>query len=65
MKTMRMEMHCTILHRHTAKNEDMENAKIYYQKVVELYKYRDAAANSQNYLDQYETDTRPLIKKTN
>ena len=39
------------------KNEDMENAKIYYQKVVELYPNTERAANSQNYLDQSETDT--------
>ena len=30
------------------KNEDMENAKIYYQKVVELYPNTERAANSQN-----------------
>ena len=39
------------------KNEDMENAKIYYQKVVELYPNTERAANAQNYLDQSETDT--------
>ena len=39
------------------KNEDMENAKIYYQKVVELYPNTERAANSHNYLDQSETDT--------
>ena len=36
------------------KNEDMENARIYYQKMVDLYPNTERAANSQNYLDQSE-----------
>lgn len=33
------------------KNDDLENAKIYYQKVVDLYPGTERAATSQNYLD--------------
>lgn len=36
------------------KNEDMDNARIYYQKMVDLYPNTERAANSQNYLDQSE-----------
>lgn len=38
------------------KMEDIEKAKIYYQKVVELYPGTERAATSQNYLDEYETE---------
>ncbi len=57
-------MHCTYLAQAYRKNEDMENAKIYYQKVVELYPNTERAANSQNYLDQVR-QTPPVNKKTN
>ncbi len=33
------------------RNEDAENAKIYYQKVVELYPNTERAATAQNFLD--------------
>lgn len=33
------------------RNDDLENAKIYYQKVVELYPGTERAANAQRYLD--------------
>lgn len=36
------------------KNDDMENAKIYYQKVVDLYPGTERAAVAQNYLSQEE-----------
>lgn len=39
------------------KNNDMEKAKTYYQKVVELYPNTERAANSQSYLDQSAADT--------
>lgn len=32
------------------KNNDLENAKIYYQKIVDLYPGTERAANAQNYL---------------
>lgn len=35
------------------KNEDIENAKTYYQKVVDLYPNTERAATSQTYLDEY------------
>jgi tetratricopeptide (TPR) repeat protein len=33
------------------KNNDLEDAKVYYQKVVDLYPGTERAANSQNYID--------------
>lgn len=36
------------------KNDDLENAKVYYQKVVDLYPGTERAANSQNYLNAEE-----------
>ena len=36
------------------KNNDTENAKIYYRKVIELYPNTERAANAQNYIDQSE-----------
>lgn len=36
------------------RNEDTENAKIYYQKVVELYPGTERAATAQNFLDSTE-----------
>lgn len=33
------------------RNDDLENAKIYYQKVVDLYPGTERAANAQRYLD--------------
>ncbi|MGN0351155.1 MAG: tetratricopeptide repeat protein [Roseburia sp.] len=38
------------------KLEDTENAKIYYQKVVDLYPGTERATTAQNYLDEYETE---------
>ena len=33
------------------RNDDLKNAKVYYQKVVELYPGTERAANAQRYLD--------------
>lgn len=38
------------------KLEDTENAKIYYQKVVDLYPGTERASIAQNYLDEYATE---------
>ena len=39
------------------KNEDIEKATQYYQKMVELYPNTERAANSQNYLDEFQNQT--------
>lgn len=39
------------------KNNDMENANKYYEKVIELYPNTERAANSQSYIDQSGTQT--------
>ena len=38
------------------KNEDTENALLYFQKVVELYPGTERAATAQNYMNSIEKD---------
>lgn len=54
MKPTTTAMRCTTLRSLTAGNDDMDNAKTYYQKFADLYPGTERAANAQRYLNTEE-----------
>ena len=54
MKPTTTAMRCTTFAQSYRRNDDMDNAKTYYQKFADLYPGTERAANAQRYLNTEE-----------